>query len=95
MPMSYLGCDSVIPAPVLTVIPACLESFFKERSWTSQDDKELKGFPIRLRRRSDTRRDGFRKTYYAEVYNKMIIGFYSQLTMSLLSSSPPGDPSAP
>jgi hypothetical protein len=41
--ISYHGCNVVIPVISLTVIPACLESFFKERSWTSQDDRERKG----------------------------------------------------
>jgi hypothetical protein len=37
-----LQSNKVIPD--FFVIPACLESFFKERSWTSQDDRELKRF---------------------------------------------------
>jgi len=54
--------DSVIPTPVLTVIPACLvtsgdsprrESFFKERAWTSQDDRELEGLPTDRRQSRD------------------------------------------
>jgi len=60
--------DSVIPTPVLTVIPACLESFFKERAWTSQDDRELEGLPTdRLQSRdksgSDRGRDCGRHYY--------------------------------
>jgi hypothetical protein len=41
--ISYHGRNVVVPVISLTVIPACLESFFKERSWTSQDDRERKG----------------------------------------------------
>ena len=46
----YLCLDSVIQA--LVVIPACLESFRlvrnrEERSWTSQDDRDLAERPMR------------------------------------------------
>jgi len=43
--MPYLSCDFVIPD--FFVIPARLESFFRERSRTRQDDRRLKQLPNR------------------------------------------------